>query len=405
METERFDAAVIGAGPAGSWTARRIADRGYRVLLLEKRDRIGYPVRCAEAVGPRIDVERFIPLGRDLISSPVDGFLIVAPGGQRFEKRMPGIGFTIDRELFDRRLAEAAQQSGAVLRTGHQAMGLTNRDGAITGLRVKELGTGLEYASKASVVVGADGVEALSPRWAGLAGSFKPDEIFSCAQELITGIEITKPHIEFHLGSRFAPGGYAWVFPKGMDTANVGVGFNPLEARGKRAVDFLDTFIAHRCPGGTRTRLVIGGCDVARGLPALATNGYVTVGEAARQNNPFSGGGIINALEGAEMAAETIVAALRNGDTSARSLAPYTRAWRRSVGRANGAFYLAARIFFELSDAEMDRIMRRVVKVPGVFDEKGIKPVRMVMSLVAAEPSLLVKVLKSVAGRLLQPLY
>ena len=123
----RFDVVVIGAGPAGSRTAAQIARGARRVLLLEKRPRVGYPVRCAEAVGPREDIERYLPLDGRLVSSPINGFLIVAPDGTRFRREMPGIGFVVDRELFDRRLADDAVSAGAELRTGHQAMGLEGK--------------------------------------------------------------------------------------------------------------------------------------------------------------------------------------------------------------------------------------------------------------------------------------
>jgi digeranylgeranylglycerophospholipid reductase len=396
----RFDVVVIGAGPAGSRTAAQIARGGRRVLLLEKRPRVGYPVRCAEAVGPREDVERYLPLDETLVSSTIDGFLIVAPDGTRFEREMPGIGFVVDRELFDRRLAEAAVAAGAELRLGHQATALIREGDRIRGARIKDLAGGSEYDAAAAVTVGADGVESLSPRWAGLKKSFRPDEIFACAEELVEGIEVPGRRIEFHLGARFAPGGYAWVFPKGPGRANVGVGINPLRADGKTALEYLEVFLAHRAPGGKRARLVVGGCAVARGMRSLAADGFVAVGEAANQNNPFSGGGIVNALEAADMAAAAILPALERGSASARDLDAYTRAWGRAAGGTNEAFHHAARLFYALSDDEMSRMARELSRVPGIFDEKGVKPLVMVRALVAARPKLLIQFAgKWLAGR------
>ena len=394
----RFDVVVIGAGPAGSRAAARIAQNNRRVLLLEKRPRVGYPVRCAEAVGPREDIERYLPLDDLLVSSPINGFLIVAPDGTRFQREMPGIGFVVDRELFDQRLAAGAVSAGAELRTGHQAMGLIREGTRVLGVRVKNLASGAEYDERAGITVGADGVESLSPRWAGLKKSFRPDEIFACAEELIEGGDLPGAFIEFHLGRSFAPGGYAWVFPKGAGKANIGVGINPLQAGGKTAAEYLNAFIAHRAPGRKRVRLVIGGCSVARGLGALAADGFVAVGEAANQNNPFSGGGIVNALEGADMAASTILPALDRGSASAKDLGAYTREWRRTVGRSNNAFYHAARVFYALPDEEMSRMARELSRVPGLFDEKGIKPFLMLRALVAARPRLLIQFASSWLG-------
>lgn len=395
MKPETCDVAVIGGGPGGSRTAAIVARSGHRVILLEKRERIGYPVRCAEAVGPRRDVERYLRLDDSIVSAPVNGFLIRTPHGESMGGDIAGIGFIVDRERFDRRLAEAAEAAGAEVRCGHQAIALSRAGGAVDGVIVTELATGRRYHIEAAVVVGADGVEGLSPRWAGIAGCVRPGEIFSCAQELISGIDLPPgPIIEFHLGSAFAPGGYAWVFPKGDREANVGVGLNPLRAAGRTARQHLEAFTAARCPGGERRRLVVGGCSVAPGLRNLVTDGYLVVGESAHQNNPFSGGGVINALEGADMAAEAINDALAAGDVSAGRLASYTRAWSRSVGRTNRAFYIAARVFFDLSDDEMERVIRRAARVPGVFNERGVKPVRMTLGIMAAYPQLLLKVLR-----------
>jgi digeranylgeranylglycerophospholipid reductase len=390
-EERRFDVAVIGAGPAGSRTAAQVARGGLRVVLLEKRPRIGWPVRCAEAVGPRAVVERYLALDEALISSSIDGVRVVSPNGTTLEREMPAIGYTVDRELFDRRLADAAASAGAELRTSHQATALLFEKARVCGLRARDLVSGSEYDVRAAVVVGADGVESLSPRWAALKSAYRPDEIFSCAEELIEGIEVPGSCIEFHLGARFAPGGYAWVFPKGEGKANVGVGMNPLRARGRAAIEYLNDFIAHRCPEGRRTRFVAGGCVVARGLPALATDGFVAVGEAANQNNPFSGGGIVNALEAADMAASAIARALEKGSARAKDLGAYTREWRRTVGKSNEAFYHAARIFFNFSDDEMSRTVEKLAAAPGIFDETGIKPRAFVRALVAAHPGLLLR--------------
>ena len=108
MLDENFDVVVIGAGPAGSRTAALTARAGLSTLLLEKRKKIGFPVRCAEGIGPRKDVERFLELDDDLISSTVEGIAVVSPGGRWFEAEKRGVGFIVDRERFDKRLADLA---------------------------------------------------------------------------------------------------------------------------------------------------------------------------------------------------------------------------------------------------------------------------------------------------------
>jgi flavin-dependent dehydrogenase len=91
------------------------------------------------------------------------------------------------------------------------------------------------------------------------------------------------------------------------------------------------------------------------------------------------------------MAASAILSALDRGSASAKELGAYTREWRGTVGKTNEAFYHAARIFYGLADEEMSRMARDLSSVPGIFDEKGVKPLVMVRALVAARPRLLVQ--------------
>lgn len=395
MISERCDITVIGAGPGGSRIATLAAANGLQVVVLEKRERIGYPVRCAEAVGPREEIERYLSVDQSLICSPVNGVKVVSPGGTVFQTRRGEMGFITDRELFDRRLAERAKRVGAEIRTSHQALNLLRKNGSINGVRVRNISSGEEYRLECSVVVGADGVEALSPRWAGIAGSFKLEDILSCAQELIETPNHTPPIIEFHLGRRFAPGGYAWIFPKEGRKANIGVGVKPLMNRQINAVEFLERFTEHARPGAVKKRLFLGGCEVSRGLTDLVTDGYMVVGEAARQNNPFSGGGIVNALEAADMAADILIKAVRKGDTSRKALQPYSVRWRKSVGRSNRIFYHAARIFFQLGDRDMDKIIEKVAGRGGTIHQGEIRPFQFIKSIILSKPSLIFKLLSS----------
>jgi digeranylgeranylglycerophospholipid reductase len=395
MISEKCDITVLGAGPGGSRLATLAAANGLEVVVLEKRERIGYPVRCAEAVGPREEIERYLSVDQSLICSPINGVKVVSPGGAVFQTQLGEVGFITDRELFDRRLAERAKREGAEIRIGHQALGLLRNNGIISGVRVRKISSGEEYRLECSVVVGADGVEALSPRWAGIAGSIKLDDIFSCAQELIETSDHTPPIIEFHLGRRFAPGGYGWIFPKEDRKANIGVGVKPLFGRQINAVEYLERFIEHTRAGAEKKRLILGGCEVSRGLTDLVTDGYMVVGEAARQNNPFSGGGIVNALEAADMAADVLIKAVRKGDTSRRALTPYSVRWRKSVGRSNRIYYYAARIFFQLGDRDMDKIIEKVACKGGIIYKGGIRPFHFIKSIILSKPSLIFKLLGS----------
>lgn len=98
------------------------------------------------------------------------------------------------------------------------------------------------------------------------------------------------------------------------------------------------------------------------------------------------------------MAAESILEALETGDASNKVLSSYTRMWNKSVGKTNEAFHRVAQIFYNLSDKELSRIASRITRIPGLMDEKGVRPVRLFMAIIAAQPSLLLKLTRSLAA-------
>ncbi len=370
---ERLDAIVIGAGPAGSIAALRLAESGRSVLLAEKRDTIGPPVRCAEATGPREEIERFVPLKEEWIASEIDGARFVSPHGNRIEKSFPRVGVVLDRERFDAGLAAAAAEAGAVLRTGCEAvrLGRDDRDGWT--VRFEEEGGGRECS--APLLVGADGIESLVGRWAGLDSGWSSAELFSCFEVRLRGAPCDG-YLEFHFGAGVAPGGYAWVFPRGGDLWNVGVGIDPAGAGKAPAKIFLDRFLERHFAGSEILDSMGGAACRSRALRTISGEGILLVGDAAHQGNPLTGGGIMNALEGADLAGRIGAAALTEGDLSAGRLARYDREWRRTVGKVNDRYHRLANLLYrKYGDDEMEKIWRAMARLLRNRNEKtGVFP-------------------------------
>lgn len=358
IPSEKADAVVVGCGVAGALLAGLLAKTGYRVVVLEKRPVIGVPVRCGEAAGPREEIEHFIPINEEFISADLNVVKVFAPDGSCFERRMPGFGVVLERDRFDQALADQARARGAEVRVHEEVVGLKIDGARVVGVEVKNHRDDSLYTIESRITVGADGIEASVGRWAGLSRHLRLREIHSGAEYLIQGDGFSEDAIELHSGSRVAPGGYAWVFPKGRSRANVGVGVYPVLANHGTPRDYLDRFVDERFPGVERKKFIAGGISGSKPLKTMVADGVLLVGEAARHNNPLSGGGIMNSLEAAEEAHRVIAAALSRNDTTAEALRPYDEAWHKRNGRSIYKYALLRELLLKLDDAELTALVR-----------------------------------------------
>src|SRR5207244_722157 len=189
---------------------------------------------------------------------------------------------------------------------------LLERDGAV-GPPV-----GGAESVRVRMVIGADGVEAMVGRWAGLDTRVPARDMESCAQYVLRGIDIDPDAIYLQFGRAIAPGGYAWVFPRAPGIANVGLGIVALKADGRNAREYLDDWIARRYPGAGQTGYTVGGVITHTTITQTYTDGVLVAGDAAHMSNPLSARGIVNAMKAGRLAGRAAAAAVRAAGTSAR---------------------------------------------------------------------------------------
>lgn len=329
-----YNLIVVGAGPAGSVAARTAAEAGLSVLLLEKRQEIGSPVRCAEGV-PHESLLGFLEPESGWISAEVDRAQIVAAvAGEVLERWQGsgGLGYVLERRVFDRVLAERAAAAGVEVWVKTPAVGLLREDGFVKGVVAQWQGQQVEIG--ADVVIAADGVESRMGAWASLDTQLTLEDTMVCAQYLLSGIDWDPACLGYWIDEAIAPGGYAWVFPKGNGLANVGLGLQADRSE-ETALAYLDRFVEQEpalSPGRPVT-LVVGNVPVALPCSRLVTDGLMLVGDAARQVDPLTGGGIINAMTAGRMAAQVAANALAEGDVSAQGLAGYQEQSSKLLGQ------------------------------------------------------------------------
>jgi len=386
--TDKYDLIVIGGGPAGSVAAWTAAKGGLKTLLLEKDRDIGIPVRCAEGVSLK-SISAFIDPSPKFIDNYSNNIRFIAPNGTLlpiYLGKEPGA--ILNRKVFDFELARRAAEAGAQIYTRCCATGLERDNGTIT---VKFEHFARAYSVKAPLVIGADGVETMVGRWAGLKTMMPLIDIETCFQYVLYHKSIERDFIDFYFGTKIAPGGYVWIFPKGDGLANVGLGINGAKAKDKPAKAYLDEFIAWRFPGASIMSSAAGSVPSAKVPKKMVADGVMLVGDAARQANPVSGGGIATGMYAGKFAGETAILAAEKGDFSAKVLEHYTDLWNERLGKEHNRFYRLKNAVINLSDESLNKAAAVLEKVP--YNERSL--VKVFQTTLIHEPSLMLDIIKA----------
>ncbi|HID62482.1 MAG TPA: NAD(P)/FAD-dependent oxidoreductase [Anaerolineae bacterium] len=324
-----FDAIVIGAGPAGSVAARRLASDGWQVALLEKSDDPGQDNVCGGMLSlPMVKKFGVFP---DAVEKVMRSELHVLPWGV-IENAT--VQCTVQRRVFDHLLAQRAVAAGAELMTRAQARAVRVVAPAQVEVEVQRRASSQSTILRGRGLILADGPRTLA-RSLGLG--YRPSDgvvAFALACELAwpgNGMD----HYELYYGEGVARWGYAWVFPY-RDVLSVGLGCILSELRGRSSLkrDLLD-FIHHH----PRASLMLSDKTVVRRrggwIPLCAARNMVgsstlVVGDAAGLAHPLIAAGIDNALESGDLAGRVMSEALAAGDLSAGFLARFQYEWQRT---------------------------------------------------------------------------
>jgi len=346
---ERYDVAVIGAGPAGSMAAKKAAEGDANVIILEEHPRAGWPVQCAGLLGVRAIEESELPLATFAIR-PVRGAFVVSPGGFQITFKSDEVkAWVVDRRLFDRSLLAKAAKSGVEVGMGCPVTALVRDDGR----SILTVGRGADRQKvEAKVVISAEGVGARIARSVGIG---PPREILSSAQVEVPFEAEDPEKVEIRLGEKVAPGFFAWAIPAQEGVARLGLCCR------ENACEQLKSFlrsppIRERIKGGP-LHLAVGGLPLGSPASTIA-EGFLAVGDAAGQVKPTSGGGIYPGLVSAKIAGEVASAAALEGDASAARLHEYEKRWRSDLGRELRLGMIVHRMRAEMADSEVDDLIR-----------------------------------------------
>ena len=385
----KYDAVIVGSGPAGSVTARFAAEHGVKVLMVERRAEIGAPVLCGEGISQKVDAYNVLE-GKRWIATTMQGARIFSPNGTKItlaaEFAGNETGYVVYRDIFDQELAHGAIKKGAEIMMNTRAVNLLKKNDKITGILAQHFDETIEI--EADVVVGADGVESRVGKWAGIQTTLKPYDLETCVQYTLSNVDGESPYCDFFLGSKVAPGGYVWVFPKGKDIANVGIGVLGNLSESGKAAAFLDKFIAAHpeLKKGQPLRVLTGADPVAEPIQSVKDN-LLLVGDAARQVDPITGGGLMHAIEAGKYAGETIAQAVKEQRFDSKMLMTYEQKWKDAFGKKLHRNYVAKEIMLDMADKTLDMLADSLKDYK--FEE--FSTLSIIKALVTKHPSLLVK--------------
>lgn len=292
---QRYDAIVVGAGPAGSTTAIRLAREGARVLLLDKA-RFPRDKPCGGGLTLRAVGE--LPVSPEpVVEQRVDRVGLRLRYGRRFERRGRGPLILMTQRLrLDHYLVEQAAAAGAEVRDGVRVSDVAV-DGDGVSLRVGDE----RVAGEA--LVGADGVNGTVRRSLGLGG----DHVMAVALEGNVPYGAVGPEqydgiAEVELA--IVPGGYGWIFPKG-DHVNVGVGGWEAHGPGLRTL-LAELCARHGIPFDDVASIRGHRLPLRRADSVAARGRALLVGDAAGLVDPLTGDGMYEAFVSGRLAAEAI---------------------------------------------------------------------------------------------------
>jgi digeranylgeranylglycerophospholipid reductase len=354
MIKDSYDVIVVGGGPAGSSAGEACAKLGLDVLVLERNNELGTPKRCGEGMSDNSIKRLGLDIPKRCIAQEVHGAYAYAPNGRTIKIKYANTnGYILERKVFDKWLASRAASAGAKVIAKVEVVNLIKDKNQVTGVVARTMDGDIPI--KANVIVAADGVESVVMRMAGLKTNKKPTLVDSGFQYEMAGIDIPEPDmIDFFFGNKIAPRGYAWIFPKGNDIANVGIGING-SLRNVTARAFLDKFISERpaLKKGSILEVNAGSVPVGGFMKNMVSDGIVGVGDAVNQVNPIHGGGIPESIIAGRLAADVIKKAHNKKDFTKKILSEYNEIWWKERGSSLEKIEKVREMFEKMSDEEM----------------------------------------------------
>ena len=350
-----YDVVVIGGGPAGSYTAYKLAEKGYGVVVLEQKRRLGEPVCCTGIISE--ECVRAFAIDNSAILGEVNSARFFSPSGKVIRLwRQETQAYILDRAAFDVAVASRAQGRGAEYILNSLVRNIEVADDRVR-VEVARQGEMSHFEAQAVVIASGFGSSLVEGLRLGKTSHFV---MGAQAQVETRGIN----EMEVYFSQELAPGFFAWLVPISPLIARLGLLSH--RSPGLYLKKLISSLVAQGKIAWAEPDLNYGGIPLK---PLARTYGerLLVVGTAAGQVKPTTGGGIYYGLLCADIASSNLHRALETNNLSARGLANYQREWKRKLGRELRMGYWARKFYEHLSDRQIDRIFT-IIATNGLDD-------------------------------------
>ncbi len=399
METD-YDVIIAGAGVAGMITAASAAkhsNQNLKILVVDRNPRSEAGKKtatgwvCGDAVSKNsvdyLSSEIGIRYGKPELEQPVRGVVAYSPD-HKSKAMFDGEGFVLNRKLLPQRQLRDAEKLGVEFQFETYADALLVEGDSIGGVHCRSSKDNSTFKKTARLVVDATGsasrLRTSLPIKSHIEKEIDKENDMESTGRYILKFEVGKKDSTFfdpdyciiHLDQEIAPGGYAWVFPKGSDKVNIGLGVQKrlLERRNKQLgkADTLQSLIddyVQTNPAIKNWKLADGEEDkgnekgswqvpVRRQNDCMVANGYMIVGDAAWMPRPIDAGGIGPAIYASTIAGKVVAEALQANDTSERGLWKFNMEYVRAYGYRMASFEILRRFLQILSNEDLNYGMK-----------------------------------------------
>ena len=339
-----YDVAVVGAGPIGSTFARYVADEGYKVVMFERKRKVGVPLQCAGLLGKKIRDLNILP--DEYILNEVYGAFLHSPSNNvlKVSKNNPE-AYVIDRVGYDKFLADQAVDSGVELLLNHRVSGLDIKTGKI---RVNNL----DKSYNAEVIIGADG------HASGVSEKINPRSKSIMAAQYLIDMEkdvFDTDNVHLYANANISPG-FLWIIPVSNSMARIGL-FANMDYNGLNRV--LKEFIQDNgYINASILKKYHGFIPIYDSKKDLVKDRTLLLGDAASQVKPTTGGGLMIGFECAKMASNTVSKALDMKDYTI--LKEYVNVFKKRFKGELKVQLEVQKIFESLNNQDLDEMFLKL---------------------------------------------